>query len=99
MQSLVRTVFSKLCILDPAAEEAKLATKHDEDVQEPELKMNVQTQETPEIEQENLEERDSIEKKIGSVEADRNSRPRIQRMECTSYALYIFAVSNFGFVI
>lgn len=99
MQSLVRTVFSKLCILDPAREEAKLAAKNDEDAQEPELKMNVQTKETPEIEQEIPEERDSVENKIGGAEADRNSRPlgpHIQRMECTLYALCV-TVSNFRY--
>ena len=93
MQSLVRTVFSKLRMLDPATEEAKLAAKNDEDTQEPELKMNVQTKETLEVEQEIPEERDSVEQKIGGLEADRNSRPlgpHIQRMECTLYALYMF---------
>jgi brefeldin A-resistance guanine nucleotide exchange factor 1 len=97
MQLLVRTVFSKLCTLDPATEEAKLATKNDEDVQEPELKMNVQSQGIPKAEQESSEEKDNVENKNEGMEADQNSRiigPHVQRMECTFYAFFI-ASRNF----
>ncbi|KAF8350870.1 Sec7-like domain is implicated in guanine nucleotide exchange function [Amanita rubescens] len=84
MQLLVRTVFSKLCTLDPATEEAKLTAKNDEDVQEPELKMNVQSQGIPKTEQESSEEKDNVENKNEGIEADQNSRPlgpHVQRME------------------
>jgi len=98
MQLLVRTVFSKLCTLDPATEEAKLTTKNDEEVQEPELKMNVQSQEIPKTEQEGSAEKDSVENRNEGMEAGQHSRPlgpHVQRMECTFYAFFITS-SNFG---
>ncbi|KAF8630385.1 hypothetical protein AX15_002943 [Amanita polypyramis BW_CC] len=80
MHSLVRTVFSKLYMLDPAIEEAKLLIKSDEDTQELELKMNVQSKETPENEQESLEGRRSVEKTESSQDS-KFAGPRVQRME------------------
>lgn len=57
MHALVRTVFSRLHSLDPAAEEAKIAS-YEEDMQEGEIKMTVSTtelaaQDVPDVGQEN----------------------------------------------
>ncbi|KAK2467063.1 hypothetical protein APHAL10511_001321 [Amanita phalloides] len=87
MHCLVRTVFSKLCILDPEAEEAKLMTKNDEDTPETELKMNVQSQELRETERESPEERHSVENTAESTEADQVTRPSGPQLQRLAYGL------------
>ena len=86
MHSLVRTVFSKLYMLDPTTEEAKLLTKSDDDAQELELKMTVQSKEISENEQESSEDRHSIEKTESSQDA-KPTVPYVQRVECTHAAI------------
>ncbi|KAF8636714.1 hypothetical protein AX17_003517 [Amanita inopinata Kibby_2008] len=70
MHSLVRTVFSKLHSLDPLVEESKILINLDEDPQESEIKMSVQSKETSDTEEESPEIGVSVGKRSEANEGD-----------------------------